>query len=177
MDTEASAAASESDASPAPTDSAAELAAARALAEERLNELAYARAEIDNVRKRAQRIADERLQAGRKQLIGKFLPVLDNLLRALAYEDGAGLRGGLQATIKGFEGLLAGEAVTTIETVGKPFDPRVAEAISTRETSEHDDDVVVEEVQRGYRLGEELLRPAVVVVAKRTGPASDGAGT
>jgi molecular chaperone GrpE len=146
---------------------AAELAAALALAEERLNELAYARAEIDNVRKRAQRIADERLSHGRKQLLGKFLPVLDNLQRSLAFNDSEALRGGLQATLKGFESLLSSEQVVAVETVGKPFDPRVAEAIGTRESSEYDDDVVLEEAQRGYRLGEELLRPALVLVAKR----------
>jgi molecular chaperone GrpE len=151
----------------APNDSAQELVAAKALAEERLNELAYARAEIENVRKRAQRIADERLLHGRKALLGKFLPVLDNLQRSLAYDDSEGLRGGLQATLKGFESLLASEAIVAVETVGKPFDPHVAEAIGTRETSEHDDDIVVAEAQRGYRLGDDLLRPAMVFVAKR----------
>ncbi|GAC1299251.1 MAG: hypothetical protein NVSMB19_02920 [Vulcanimicrobiaceae bacterium] len=149
-------------------DFANELAAANALATERLNELAYARAEIDNVRKRATRAADDRLAHGRRSLLAKFLPVLDNLQRALAYDDSDGLRGGLDATLRGFEGILAGEAVSTIETVGKPFDPHVAEAIATRETDEHDDDVVVEEVQRGYRMGDDLLRPAMVIVAKRT---------
>jgi len=145
----------------------AELAAAKALADERYAELQYARAEIENVRKRAVRIADDRLGHARKGLLAKFLPVLDNLQRALAFEDGEGLRGGLNATIKNFEGLLTSEAIVPVETVGKPFDPRVAEAIATRETSDYDDDVVVEEVQRGYRLGDELLRPAMVIVAKR----------
>lgn len=146
---------------------AAELASAKALADERLSELAYARAEIDNVRKRALRTADDRVTYARKQLLAKFLPVLDNLQRALAFEDGEGLRGGLNATLKSFEGILSSEHISTIDTVGKPFDPHVAEAIATRETAEHDDDVVVEDVQRGYRLGEDLLRPAMVIVAKR----------
>ena len=146
----------------------AELVAAQALASERLNELAYARAEIDNVRKRAMRSADERLISHRKALLAKFLPVLDNLQRALAFDDSEGLRGGLGATLRSFENLLVGESVVAIETLGKPFDPHVAEAIATRETTEHDDDIVVEDVQRGYRLGEDLLRPAMVIVAKRT---------
>jgi molecular chaperone GrpE len=159
----------ETDENAAPAiDLAAELAAARALADERLNELAYARAEIENVRKRAMRIADERLTSGRKSLLGRFLPVLDNLQRALSFGDSEALRGGLQGTLRGFEELLAAESVVPVtDLVGKPFDPRVAEAIATRETSDHDDDIVVEEVQRGYRLGDELLRPAMVVVAKR----------
>ena len=116
---------------------AAELAAAKALAEERYRDLQYARAEIDNVRKRAERIAADRLSAGRRSLLGKFLQCLES------------------------------EQVRAIEVVGKPFDPRLAEAIATRETNDVEDDVVVEEAQRGYSLGEELLRPALVVVAKK----------
>ena len=77
-------------------DAAAELAAAKALADERYRELQYARAEIDNVRKRAERIAADRLSAGRRSLLGKFLPVIDNLQRSLAYDDSEGLRGGLR---------------------------------------------------------------------------------
>jgi len=100
-------------------------------------------------------------------LLAKFLPVLDNLQRALAFDDSEGLRGGLGATLRSFENLLVGETVVAIDTVGKPFDPHVAEAIATRETAEHDDDIVVEDVQRGYRLGDDLLRPAMVIVAKR----------
>jgi molecular chaperone GrpE len=172
MDTEAQAAADDlgSDAASSPTahsELEAKLAAAEALAEERYRELQYARAEIENVRKRAVRTAEERLLAGRKAMLGKFLPVLDNLQRAMAFEDGGGLRGGLNATLKNFESLLASEQIVAIETVGKPFDPHVAEAIATRESHEHEDDIVVEEAQRGYRLGEDLLRPAMVVVAKK----------
>jgi molecular chaperone GrpE len=146
---------------------AADWPPAKALADDRYRELQYARAEIDNVRKRAERIAAERLSAGRRALLGKFLPVIDNLQRSLAYDDSDGLRGGLQATLKGFEALLESEQVRVLEVVGKPFDPRLAEAIATRESTDLDDDVVVEEAQRGYSLGEELLRPALVVVAKR----------
>ncbi|MFY9780962.1 MAG: nucleotide exchange factor GrpE [Candidatus Baltobacteraceae bacterium] len=150
-----------------PAASAAELEAARALAEERYKELQYARAEIENVRKRAQRIADERLLNGRRQLLSKFLPVIDNLQRAVLFNDSEGLRGGLQATLRGFEGLLSSEGVKAVEVLGKPFDPRVAEAIGTRDSTEVDDDIVLDEAQRGYLLGEELLRPASVIVAKR----------
>ncbi len=147
-------------------DLAAELAAMKALADERLAELAYARAEIENVRKRAFKSADERLSSGRKALLGKFIPVLDNLQRALAFDDSDGLRGGLQATLKQFEVALAAEGIVPVETLGLPFDPRVAEAIATRESKDHEDEIVVEDVQRGYRLGDELLRPAMVIVAK-----------
>lgn len=156
-------------------DRTSQLADAKALAEERYKELQYARAEIENVRKRAERIAGDRLGAGRRALLGKFLPVLDNLKRALTYEDSDGLRDGLQATLKGFEALLAAEGVKPVEVVGKPFDPRIAESIQSREVPEGDDDLVLEEVQRGYVLGDELLRPAQVIVSKRASHDEPGA--
>ncbi len=99
-------------------------------------------------------------------MLGKFISVLDNLQRALAFDDSEGLRGGLQATLKQFEVALAAEGIVAIETVGKPFDPHIAEAIATRDSKDHDDEIVIEDVQRGYRLGDELLRPAMVIVAK-----------
>jgi molecular chaperone GrpE len=143
------------------------LAKAEALAEERYTELQYARAESENIRKRAAKNAEDRLVHVRRALITKFLPVLDNLRRAMAFDDGEGLRGGLNGTLKGFEALLASESIVALDTVGKPFDPHIAEAIATRETTEHEDDIVLEEAQRGYRLGDDLLRPAMVVVAKK----------
>ena len=147
-------------------DEAAANAAAQALAEERYKELQYARAEIENVRKRAERIATDRLSSGRKALVGKFLPVLDNLRRATTYEHSEGLREGLGATLKEFESLLASEQLRPIEIAGKPFDPRLAEAIATRAVPDVDDGTVVEEVRRGYLLGDDVLRPALVVVSK-----------
>ncbi len=152
---------------------ATELAAAKALADERYQDLQYARAEIDNVRKRVERSAFERLAFARRQLLERFLPVLDNLQRALAFDDSEALRGGLQATLRGFEGVLTSEQVVALETVGKPFDPHLAEAIATRETSDYADDIVIEEAQRGYRMGDDLLRPALVVVAKHVAPAGE----
>ncbi|HMD01923.1 MAG TPA: nucleotide exchange factor GrpE [Candidatus Baltobacteraceae bacterium] len=146
---------------------AAALTEAQALAEERYKELQYARAEIDNVRKRAERIAADRLSAGRRALLAKFLPVIDNLKRAMEFEDSDSLRDGLQATLKGFDALLAAEGARPIEVVGKPFDPRLAEAIESRQDADVPDDQVLEEIRRGYTLGEDLLRPAQVVVSKR----------
>ena len=168
METEAQTATGDGDGvgTPAPDDQAAQLAEANARADRYYNDYLYAQAEIENVKKRSQRQAEERLAAGRKASLVKFLTVLDNLQRALSYDDSDELRGGLQATLKGFETLLASERVTPLDVVGKPFDPRIAEAIGTRESPEVADDVVLEEVQRGYQLGDEVLRPALVVVGK-----------
>lgn len=148
-------------------DPAAELAAAKARADELYSELQYARADVENVRKRAERIALERLTSGRKALLGKFLPVVDNLRRALTYEESQGLREGIEQTLKGFEALLAGELVKPLEVLGKKFDPKYAEAIVSHERDDVDDDTVIEEVQRGYAMGDEVLRPALVVVSKK----------
>ncbi|HTV74963.1 MAG TPA: nucleotide exchange factor GrpE [Candidatus Acidoferrales bacterium] len=145
-----------------------ELAAAKARAEEAHQKLLYAMAEVDNVKKRSEKHVAERLASGRKMLLSKFLPVIDNLYRALAFEIASDrLRDGLQATLRGFEAALSSEQVRSVTVLGLPFDPRLAEAIGTRETDDVPDNTVVDEVQRGYLLGEDLLRPAQVIVSKR----------
>jgi molecular chaperone GrpE len=145
-----------------------ELAAAKARADETHQKLLYAVAEVDNVKKRSEKYVADRLASGRKMLLTKFLPVIDNLNRALAFEIASDrLRDGLQATLRGFEAALSSEQVHTITVLGLPFDPRLAEAIGTRETDDVPDNTVVDEVQRGYLLGEDLLRPAQVIVSKR----------
>jgi molecular chaperone GrpE len=146
----------------------AQLAEANARAKEHHDTALYAIAEFENYKKRAQRQVADQLAYGKKALIAKFLPVIDNLERALAFEiPSEGLRGGLDATLRGFENALASENVKSLSLVGTPFDPRFAEAIGTRE-SQAEDDTIVEVVQRGYTLGEELLRPALVIVSKKT---------
>jgi molecular chaperone GrpE len=144
-----------------------QLAAERARADENYNKFLLAMADFDNYKKRLQRDLESMVTSHRRLLLERFLPVLDNLERALqSGGDGDGLRGGLEQTLKGFEALLAGEGVKPIDVKGKPFDPRVAEAIATTKAENGADDVVVEVAQKGYRIGDELLRPAKVVVAK-----------
>ena len=100
-------------------------------------------------------------------MLEKVLPVIDNLERALAFdENNEGFRGGVQQTLKGFESILAGEGVKAIAVKGEPFDPKIAEAIGTQAAEGVADDTVLEEAEKGYMLGEELLRPAKVIVAK-----------
>lgn len=126
----------------------------------------YALAETDNVRKRLQRRADEAASTMKKRLLVKFLAVLDNLERALAHPDSEELRAGLDATLRSFEAALESEGVTRISTTGEPFDANVAEAIGTQTDDSVADETVIAETQRGYRVDDELLRPARVVVAK-----------
>jgi molecular chaperone GrpE len=145
---------------------AQELIAAQGRAEENHKKWLYAIAELENVRKRMEKQLAERLISGRKDLLGKFLPVIDNLHRALGFEiTSDSLRDGLQATLRGFESALASEQIRPIQVLGLPFDPRLAEAIGTRTTNEVAEHIVLDEAQRGYLIGEELLRPAQVIVA------------
>jgi molecular chaperone GrpE len=100
-------------------------------------------------------------------VLAKMLPVLDNLERAVAFEDSDGLRGGLAATMRMFEAALAGEGVKAVSLKGQPFDPRLAEAIATQPAPEGvAEDTVLDEAHKAYTIGDEVLRPAQVVVAK-----------
>jgi molecular chaperone GrpE len=151
----------------APEDLAAELTAAKAKAEENYNKFLYAMADFENYKKRIERQFADIAIAGKKSVLAKFLPVIDNLERALAVEgDAQSLRNGVQATLRGFEGVLASEGVKAIKIKGQAFDPRIAEAIGAMPAEGVANETVLEEAQKGYMLGEELLRPAQVIVAK-----------
>jgi molecular chaperone GrpE len=146
---------------------AAELAAARAKADENYNKFLYAMADFENYKKRIERQLGDIALAGRKSVLTKMLPVLDNLERAVAFEDSDGVRGGLQATLRMFENALASEGVKSVSLKGQPFDPKLAEAIATQPAPEGvDEDTVLDEAHKAYTIGDEVLRPAQVVVAK-----------
>lgn len=172
LSTEAGEAVIEGAISAADADLREQLAAANTKAEDNYNKFLLAMADFENYKRRMQRDIDSIVTSHRRNLLERFLPVLDNLERALAFESSGDekLRGGIENTLKGFEAILAGEGVRVIDIKGKPFDPRIAEAIGT--TQAHDgveDDTVVEVAQKGYTIGEELLRPAQVIVAKKAG--------
>ncbi len=148
-------------------DLAAELAAARARADENYNKFLYAMADFENYKKRIERQLADIALAGKKSVLAKMLPVLDNLERAVAFDDSDGLRGGLQATLRMFENALAGEGVKSVSLKGQRFDPKLAEAIATQPPPDGvGEDTVLEEAHKAYTIGDEVLRPAQVVVAK-----------
>ena len=143
------------------------LAAEKARADDNYNKFLLAMADFENYKKRLQRDIDSIVTSHRRTLLERFLPVLDNLERALQSSAGGdGLRNGIEQTLKGFEAVLAGEGVNPIDVKGKPFDPSVAEAIGTMPGGGTDDDVVMEVAEKGYSIGDQLLRPAKVIVAK-----------
>ena len=125
-------------------------------------------ADFENFRKRAQREKDEARQFANQSLIEKQLPILDNFEMALAAVKDAdpALRDGVQMIYDQLLGILRDSGVETIDATGEDFDPNLHEAISQQETTEAEPGTVVEQVQRGYRRHERLVRPARVVVAK-----------
>ena len=145
---------------------------ARAQAEEQRNLYLRTLADFDNYRKRAERDVRELSERGRRDLLKRILPVLDNLARAEAYREAGTpaeqIVDGVLQTAKQLMAALAAENVRPIEVVGKPFDPSLAEAIATQPAGpDAPDGTVVAEAAKGYYIGDEVLRPAQVIVAKR----------
>lgn len=146
-----------------------QLAAANARADENYGKFLLAVADFDNYKKRIQRDLDSMVSLRRRMLLERLLPVLDNLQRALESSTGGeALRTGLEQTLRGFEAVMSGEGVKPIEVKGEPFDPRIAEAVGTAPSDGVAEDTVIEVTEKGYKLGDDLLRPAKVIVAKRT---------
>lgn len=128
--------------------------------------LARLQAEFDNARRRAEREKNEFRDYATGAAVEQFLPVLDNFGLALKANGTAEqLRAGVEMIVKQMDDALRGLNVQAVETVGVPFDPRVHEALGNVETVEVPDGYVAEEVRRGYRIRERLLRPALVRVA------------
>jgi molecular chaperone GrpE len=147
----------------------AQLEAANAKAEENWNKYLLAMADFENYKKQMEKRVQMIVSDHRRSVLSRFLPVIDNLERALQFNTSGDdkLRGGIEQTLKGFESVLQSEGVKAIDVKGKPFDPRFAEAIGTLPATDGAaDDTVVEVAEKGYLLGDELLRPAKVLVAK-----------
>lgn len=143
---------------------------AKAQAQEQRELYLRALADFDNYKKRTDRLIREQSDAGRRALLTRVLAVLDNLERAAAYRDAGTsteqLVDGLLATTKQFASMLEAEGVRPLSLAGKPFDPKVSEAVGTRETADVPANTVVDEARKGYMIGDELLRPAQVIVSK-----------
>ncbi len=132
--------------------------------------MARMQAEFDNARKRAQREQQEFKDYALTNAIKSLLPVLDSFDRALAH-DGTGetFRSGMELIDRQFHDTLAKLGVTEIDSQGQPFDPTLHEAIEMVETDEVPDNHVLQELQRGYKLKDRLLRPAMVRVGRNSG--------
>lgn len=146
--------------------SAAECEQLKAERDQLVERLARLQAEFDNARKRADRERAEFRDYATAAVVEKFLPVLDNFELALKSNGTAHqLRSGVSLIVKQMEEILRQMQVTPVPAVGEAFDPRVHEALGSMEREDVPDQHVAEEVRRGYRLRERLLRPALVRVA------------
>lgn len=130
-----------------------------------LDRLARLQAEFENARRRADRERSEFRDYATGSTVELFLPVLDNFHLALKSGGTAEqFRAGVELIAKQMEDALRSLNVVPVETAGTPFDPRYHEALGSVETDELPDGQVYDEVRRGYRLRERLLRPALVRV-------------
>lgn len=147
-----------------------EVTAALAEAAKLRDQLLRTAADFDNFRKRSRRETEEAERRGREDMLREMLPVFDNLERAASHAEAAtdvrSLAEGIALVMRQFADTLAKLGVERAPGVGAPFDPTVHEAIQHLQTSEHPPGTVAAEVQAGYRMGERLIRPGMVVVAK-----------
>ena len=143
----------------------AELAQLKAERDQLVDRVARLQAEFENARKRAEREKAEYRDYAAGSIVEQFLPVLDNFELALKASGTAEqMRSGVELIVKQMEEILRQMQVTAIPTVGEEFDPRVHEALGSVEREDLPDQHVAEEIRRGYKIRERLLRPAMVRV-------------
>jgi molecular chaperone GrpE len=145
-----------------------EIESLRAERDALLDRLARLQAEFDNARKRAVREQQEFREYAAADVIKTILPILDSFERALkaAGTESSDFRNGIELIYRQFQDALQKIGVQAISAIGQVFDPRVHEAIEMVDTTEVEDHHVLDELQRGYKYKDRLLRPAMVRVAR-----------
>jgi molecular chaperone GrpE len=173
VDAEATTVLPESAAVPAPDDASQQaLVAAQEEARQHRDQYLRAVAEMENLRKRAQRDVEQAHRYAVEKLAQELLPVRDSLELAVANAgrgDAASLIAGQEATLKLLARAFEKFAIQPLDPVGEPFDAERHEAMMMRESATAEPDSVLEVVQPGYELNGRLLRPARVVVARSPG--------
>ncbi|MCJ7682230.1 MAG: nucleotide exchange factor GrpE [Candidatus Aminicenantes bacterium] len=126
-------------------------------------------ADKENLRKRLEKEKKDYFQYALGELIKEFLVILDNLERALASagspETEKGLKEGVEMILKQFQGLLTRQGVVPIDVSDKEFNPHIHQAFMTEESDDVDEMLIKEELQKGYKIHDRLLRPTMVKVA------------
>ena len=125
-------------------------------------------AEFDNYRKRVDRERKDLAQLAAIDFVQELLPVIDDFERALQTDapGAASYRQGLEIIHRTLMDMLRKRGVTPIDAVGTTFDPQVHQAVAYEDAPDRQDGEVMEQFTRGYRLGDKLIRPAMVKVAK-----------
>jgi molecular chaperone GrpE len=153
---------------------AAELAALRDERDALKDRLARLQAEFDNARKREGKERQDTRDYAVQGAIEPFLGVMDNFALALKSQGSIDqLRTGVELILKQMDEALRGLNVQPVESVGAQFDPRVHEALGSEERQDVPDHQVIEEIRRGYKLRDKLLRPALVKIATNTKQVSE----
>ena len=145
-----------------------ELEAARAEAAANYDRYLRSVAELDNYRKRTVRMRTEAREDTLRDLLLQVAPVLDNLHRALNQQtqDADSLKQGVELICGQFNEVLKGYGLAEIEAVGQSFDPNLHEALAEVPSAEHEPGTVMEEMEKGYKLNDKVVRPSRVVVSK-----------
>ena len=149
-----------------------ELKQRAAKADEHWDRLLRTAADFENFKKRAAREKQDAIKYANETLMQKLIPVLESLDIALAAPPGtppdtsASFQAGVNLICQQLKGVLAEAGLEELNAVGKPFDPHFHEAVSQQETPEMPEGHVVQQLRKGYKLRDRLLRPASVIVAK-----------
>jgi len=155
------------------TEEIAELKAQAAKAKETYDQLLRTAADFENFRKRAARERQDAVKFANESLLQKLIPVIDNfemaIAAAAATQEGSAqsLQTGVNMILSQLRSTLMEAGLEEIDATGKPFDPNFHEAVSQQETSDVPEGHVVQQLRKGYRLRERLLRPATVIVARK----------
>src|SRR5262245_42133655 len=162
------------DEEPLSGDALGELKSKAAKADEHWNRLLRVTADFDNFKKRAARERDETRRNATEAVLGRLLPALDNFDMALAAADQPGtsvetLKTGIAMIHGQLRATLSELGLEEVSALGQPFDPSMHDAVSQQETTEAPEGQVVQQLRKGYRLRDRLVRPASVVVAKKPG--------
>ncbi len=150
-----------------------ELKARAAKADEHWDRLLRATADYENFRKRAAREKQDAIKYANEGLIQKLVPILDNFDMAIAAaqtnatDTAQSLQAGIAMIYQQLKNVLMEAGLEEVDASGQPFDPNWHEAVSQRETTEVPEGQVVQQLRKGYKLRERLLRPASVIVAKK----------
>jgi molecular chaperone GrpE len=149
-----------------------ELKQRAAKADEHWERLLRATADFDNYKKRAAREKQDAIKFANESLLQKFIPILDTFDMALAATQNAhaktaqSLQTGVNMIFQQLKTILVEAGLEEIDATGKPFDPNLHQAISQKETADVPEGHVLQQLRKGYKLRERLLRPATVIVAK-----------
>jgi molecular chaperone GrpE len=156
----------------------AQLAQARQEAAENWNKYLRERAEMENFRKRQERLAADRIAREKKALLLDILAAMDNVDRALVYQETMDKQA-LQHTLRmlhwQLNEVMRNQGLTPVASLGETFDPYIHEAVEAVENSDKPEGTIVEEVLKGYKIGDETLRPARVKVSSNKGQQNQNA--